>query len=270
MRADELGRRQRHGLVAGGAVAAVVGVAKAHGAVVEAAQALVADGESIKNMDISIIPGEKLLIRLWETVVEKGIGGLLSPWQTRRKGRAQIELQREERLVLAQTERDIEDIRAGHKCFTTNHQLIVGSAPSKEGTSGGSHALVAAQQDLILEQMRANVNVSKAVLSAEADLADDAQEPPDRMVDDDWLFRWRDSAGKVSSEELQALWGRVLAGEIKSPGTFSLRTLEFLKNLSQGEARPNREASPLRYRQRVLYPRITKSYWTQRELRLGF
>ena len=45
--AYELGRRQRHGLVAGGAVAAVVGVVEAHGAIVEAAQALVADGDPV-------------------------------------------------------------------------------------------------------------------------------------------------------------------------------------------------------------------------------
>ena len=80
------------------------------------------------------------------------------------------------------------------------------------------------------------VNVSKALLSAEADLADDPQAPPDRTVDDDWLFRWRDAASVVSSEELQTLWGRVLAGEIKSPGSFSLRTLEFLKHISHEEA----------------------------------
>ena len=40
----------------------------------------------------------------------------------------------------------------------------------------------------------------------------------------------------MSSEELQTLWGRALAGEIKSPGSFSLRTLEFLKNISHEEA----------------------------------
>ena len=45
--ADELGGRQRHGFPAGGSLAAVVGVAKTHGAVVEAAQALVADGDPV-------------------------------------------------------------------------------------------------------------------------------------------------------------------------------------------------------------------------------
>ena len=48
----------------------------------------------------------------------------------------------------------------------------------------------------------------------------------------------------VSSEELQTLWGRVLAGEIKSPGSFSLRTLEFLKNLSHDEALEIAKLSP--------------------------
>ena len=45
---DELGRRQRHGLLAGRTGPAIVLVAEAHGAVVEAAQALVADGDPVR------------------------------------------------------------------------------------------------------------------------------------------------------------------------------------------------------------------------------
>lgn len=92
--------------------------------------------------------------------------------------------------------------------------------------------------------MQAEVNVAKAVINAEAELENDGQQPSDSKVDDDWLLRWRDSAKNVSSEELQALWGRVLAGEIKSPGSFSLRTLEFLKNLSQQDARRIEKLAP--------------------------
>lgn len=203
----------------------------------------------IKNVDLSIVPGEKLLIRLWDTIVAQGIGGLLRPWQTRRTGRAQIDMQREERLALAQVALDTEDIRAGRKRFTKHYQLIEGSASSDERDTGsddtGSRALVAtAQHNLILDQMRAEVNVSKALLSAEVELENDEQEPPDRTVDDDWLHRWRYSAGRVSAEQLQILWGRVLAGEIKSPGTFSLRTLEFIKNLSLEEARRIAKVAP--------------------------
>ena len=92
--------------------------------------------------------------------------------------------------------------------------------------------------------MRGEINVSKALLKAESELEHDRQPPPDRRVDDDWLFRWRDAASTVSSDELQSLWGRVLAGKIKSPGSCSLRTLEFLKNLSQNEALQIAQLSP--------------------------
>jgi hypothetical protein len=91
-------------------------------------------------------------------------------------------------------------------------------------------------RDVIADALRAEVNVSKALLSAEAALAEDGQEPPDERVDADWLYRWRESAGAVSRDELQNVWGRVLAGEIKSPGSYSLRTLEFLRSVSKEEA----------------------------------
>ena len=38
-------------------------------------------------------PGEGLLIKLWETLAEKGIGGLLKPWQMKREAFAQIKAQ---------------------------------------------------------------------------------------------------------------------------------------------------------------------------------
>ena len=173
-------------------------------------------------------PGEKLLIRLWETVTEKGISAWCRPWQIRREGRALADVRREDSLSLAQTELDVEDIRSGHKSFDASHQLV--ELPEQASPLAVMH------RNRIAQEIRSEVNVSKALLRAEAELEDDPQTPPDRTVDEDWLFRWRDAACTVSSEELQTLWGRVLAGEIKSPGSFSLRTLEFLKNISHEEA----------------------------------
>lgn len=86
------------------------------------------------------------------------------------------------------------------------------------------------------DEGRREINASKAVIYAEEVLSNDSQTPPDRPIDDDWLFTWRDYAGGVSTEDLQQLWGKVLAGEVKSPGTYSLRTLEFLRGLSKDEA----------------------------------
>lgn len=55
-------------------------------------------------------------------------------------------------------------------------------------------------------------------------------------VEQGWITRFFDSVADVSDEDLQKLWGKVLAGEIKQPRSYSLRTLETLKNLSKYEA----------------------------------
>ena len=187
------------------------------------------------------IPGEKLLVRLWETV-DSTVCGMLSPWQIRRVGQARNTVMRERQLILAQAVRDAEDIRVGRKTLTADSQLVEVANHGTEGPPRDEEAsfttLTAATQcNSLSRDIRCEVNVGQAILQAETELENDPQEPPRGRVEEDWLSRWRNSASQVSAEELQALWGRVLAGEIKSPGTFSLRTLELLRNLSKEEAR---------------------------------
>lgn len=194
-------------------------------------------------------PGEKLVIKLWESLVEKGIGSLLSPWQARREGRVRNELRRDELLMLAQAERDAADVRAGRQSVRNDGTLIGLPAPTQELVSGVPRLEHRVEPSLELpdvealaattaatEAVRREINSAKAVLFAEEQLASDHQEPPSRSVDEDWLFAWRDYAGRVSNEDLQRLWGSVLAGEIKSPGKHSIRTLDFLRALSKPEA----------------------------------
>lgn len=192
-------------------------------------------------------PGEKLVIKLWETLAEKGVGALLSPWQTTREGRARCDLRREELLMLAQAEVDAADIRAGRKRLgkfgnfrlLANDQTLNGANDSTgrvEPTLSLPYLVEASLRNSASEGARREINTSKAIIYAEEALSSDAQTPPDRSVDDDWLFTWRDYAGNVSTEDLQQLWGKVLAGEVKSPGSYSLRTLEFLRGLSKEEA----------------------------------
>lgn len=188
-------------------------------------------------------PGEKLLTRLWETLAEKGIGSLFAPWQARRMGRAQIETRREELLALAQAEKDAEGIRAGQLTYQGG-EVIPTSDPEGRHLPDGriepvldaSALVLKVRENQLKDEIRKEVNVAKAISRAEEILEYDEQKPPDSSVNEDWLYSWRDYAGKVSSEELQDLWGRVLAGEVKNPGSYSLRTLEFLKGISKSEA----------------------------------
>jgi hypothetical protein len=195
------------------------------------------------------MPGEKLLIKLWETLAEKGIGSLLSPWQTIRDGKARSEVRKHELLLLAQADSDAADIRAGKKRLLPDGRLI----EWKNGESGGPTLSIESTQRIepaftiesvadrglttaAADAARAEINATKAVIYAEELLAADAQEPPERGVDEDWILNWRENAGRVSNEDLQKLWGSVLAGEVKAPGTYSIRTLDFLRTLSKTEA----------------------------------
>jgi hypothetical protein len=58
----------------------------------------------------------------------------------------------------------------------------------------------------------------------------------DEPLDDDWTTRFFKIVEDISNEEMQALWGKILAGEIKQPKSYSLRTLELIRNLSRAEA----------------------------------
>lgn len=51
----------------------------------------------------------------------------------------------------------------------------------------------------------------------------------------DWIHVYMESAKNASDEFMQKLWARVLAHELASPNTFSYKTLEILKNMSQNE-----------------------------------
>lgn len=194
-------------------------------------------------------PGEKLVIKLWDTIAEKGIGSLLTPWQTRRDGRARNEVRREEMLMLAQAEKDAADIRSGRKQLHRDGTLLLTSNIEEtvvrvegqlvdrvEPTLGLPDAICASEKLAAVENARREINSTKAVLYAEEQLASDPQQPANRDIEEDWLFAWREYAGRVAAEDLQRLWGSVLAGEVKSPGRYSMRTLEFLKTLSKKEA----------------------------------
>ena len=53
----------------------------------------------------------------------------------------------------------------------------------------------------------------------------------------DWTARFFNDIQDVSSEEMQSLWAKVLAGEVEKPGSTSIQTLSILKNIDQATAR---------------------------------
>ena len=100
-----------------------------------------------------------------------------------------------------------------------------------------------AQNRFLFQEMKKQQNVEAVVANAYTELenVDSVSETP---VDVDWISEFFNAVANISSEQMQQLWGKLLAGEIKQPGSFSLRTLETLRRLSQKEAHVFEEISP--------------------------
>jgi hypothetical protein len=62
------------------------------------------------------------------------------------------------------------------------------------------------------------------------------QEDAKDEIEDDWLNAFARISEDKSSEELQILFGKILAGEIKRPGSFSLRTMQTMATISKADA----------------------------------
>ncbi|MHB1227268.1 MAG: TIGR03899 family protein [Desulfurivibrionaceae bacterium] len=65
------------------------------------------------------------------------------------------------------------------------------------------------------------------------------------QVDPDWIDIWTEHAQHVSSEFMQEIWGRVLAGEVARPGSYSSKALATLKSMTLMEAKALQTACSL-------------------------
>ncbi len=86
---------------------------------------------------------------------------------------------------------------------------------------------------LLVREIRRQNNIEVVISLAKNKLDEDVSDEP---VDADWATRFFDVVQDVSDANVQTLWAKILAGEIKQPGTFSLRTIEILRNINSQEA----------------------------------
>ncbi|OMG75091.1 hypothetical protein BW685_00015 [Burkholderia ubonensis] len=84
-----------------------------------------------------------------------------------------------------------------------------------------------------IQEVRRQGNLEAVVEIAATNLPTEISDEP---IDDMWLTRFFSAAEDVSNENMQAIWGRVLANETARPGRYSLRALEALRTLSSREA----------------------------------
>ena len=179
-------------------------------------------------MEIKDIAGLSEPLKKLIEVVSQGVGAFSKPYLIRKTAEAKAY---EIKVISKSIKENQDDLKQ------------IGFDDSKISVmSLDSHSL---QQELSIEdrtQNRLNFKEQKRQKNIEeitqkaANNLESESNVSNEPVDEDWTTRFFDYAEDISNEEMQDLWGRILAGEIKQPNSYSLRTLDILRNLSKEEA----------------------------------
>ncbi|PTL75526.1 DUF2806 domain-containing protein [Vitiosangium sp. GDMCC 1.1324] len=145
-------------------------------------------------------PVEKLV-----QVVADGIGAIAYPWIVRREARAIADAQK----ILAD-----------------------GGLAFESATMKSLPAQIASR--ITYQEAKRQNNLLKIVDEARKALPENVSQEP---VDPDWGNRFFAGAQEISNEQMQQLWGRLLAGEVARPGSVSPRTLDHLRNMTSSDAK---------------------------------
>jgi len=158
---------------------------------------------SLVTINIDGKPLEKLI-----DVVSKGIGTLYRPRKIRKEADAQ-----------AYAIKVLENAKA---LSASESKLI-------EAETGDRIA-----QRLVAREVRRQENIDTVVEMAANNLQNSTVS--DEPVEEDWAARFFNIVQDVSKDEMKVLWAKILAKEIEKPSSYSIRTLEILRNISYKEA----------------------------------
>ena len=176
-------------------------------------------------MDVNVLRvlGLEKLVDYAASGIGAVAGSMLAPWMAKQQAKAKsikAKAQADNLQIIAQAQADA---RQALTVLTT--------------TTTGTLEITREQitQRLKFQEHKRQQNIVSVVGQAAEDLGD--EEVPDKEPDHDWTARFFNDIQDVSSEEMQSLWAKVLAGEVQRPGSTSIQTLSILRNLDQATAK---------------------------------
>ena len=183
------------------------------------------------DVNIKVLALEKLL-----DYAASGIGSIagpmLAPWRAGREAKA--------RLASAQGKAEAQKVLAEGRAVTM--QIIAAAQADARSALVSPDAVLRGEltipdlvnQRIQFQEEKRQANIGSVVRNAASKLGDG--EVQDHEVDHDWTARFFNDVQDVSSEEMQELWGKILAGEVERPGSTSIKALGILKNLDKAAA----------------------------------
>ena len=159
-------------------------------------------------------------------------GPMLASWKARREANA--------KLIAAKGEVEAQRILAEGQAHAI--QIIASAQADARAILVSPDATVQGQLDfgaaitqrIQFQEEKRQSNIVAVIGQAAQELGD--REVQDHEVDNDWTAQFFNNVQDVSSEEMQQLWAKVLAGEVESPGSTSFRTMSILRGLDRGTA----------------------------------
>lgn len=136
-------------------------------------------------------------------------------------GKRKANIERYIKLSKAQTDIDEKGIIEGKLIFNPKEETL------RSTSQGLKQQIVGTTQDEEVQNL-----IACSIKAAENIKDGETEKEPSQ----DFINRWRNDAKQIHSEELQNIWGRLMAEEINAPNSISLRTLDMVKNISKEEA----------------------------------
>jgi len=153
--------------------------------------------------------------------------------------------------------------------------LIEGAIEEKRAESRARVKLIDTSASQIAEQMRTDHQYARAAvtkyahkilrervnidriseiaadeLKSEPSSTGNEREPEAPPINEDWLNAFEDEAAQMSSEQMQRLFGKILAGEIRRPASYSIKTVKLMAQLDNQAAALFRQLCSLSISQR--------------------
>ena len=175
-------------------------------------------------MDIALkVPALEKLLDYTASGIGSIAGTIIAPMRARQEAKAKV--------IAAEGDANVLLIMADAQA-KARAVVLPGQDAKVVGTLDIANVI---SQRIQFQEQKRQANIESVVRHAAQQLENKsvaASEP-----DHDWTARFFGEVQDVSSEEMQLLWARVLAGQVEREGSTSVRTLHVLRNLDRATAR---------------------------------
>ena len=174
----------------------------------------------------------KAFDRLCSALIDVPIGALeRRSTEKRAESEARIKIREE---ITAQIVQQIQvnpeyALKAGHKFA---EKIIREQLNLDKISAIAANELKSEQSDNSINQETSEPNKEQTADSSNQK-ANSSEEKP---IDDDWLNSFETEARQKSTEEMQIRFGRILAGEIRQPGSYSIKAIKLFGEIDQNTA----------------------------------